>query len=366
MFVASDDRTEPVCAFVSRTFADGRGIALLTTPSRAAEISSFDAFTHPKNPPGTNVYSNPPFEERELPGRGKGLIANRALHSGDRLFASTPILIIDEAVEKLEKKDRLSLSYHAVRSLPAATEKRFWELAAHTGDDPLDDRVDTNSFGIEIAGAECWVIFPEIARLNHDCRPNGAYFFDRATLTQHVHVAAGAAVAPGAELTISYVDTSLPRRRRQAKLRRSWGFPCGCSTCALPGPLARASDGRLARIAELTAALGDWRAGSAAGVGMALALVELVELERLRAGMPDAYVRVALQYSAQGDRWGAVRWASKAVQAGLIESGFSDGNLAWARLLAERPEDHWSWRARVDGGGLDYVEDEEEDEEDEE
>lgn len=90
---------------------------------------------------------------------------------------------------------------------------------------------------------------------------------------------------------------------------------------------------------------------------MALALVELVELEQLRASMPDAYVRAALQYSAQGDKWGAVRWASKAVQTGLIENGFSDGSLVWARMLVERPEDHWSWQTRVDGGGLDYVED---------
>ncbi|KAF4311564.1 hypothetical protein GTA08_BOTSDO13026 [Botryosphaeria dothidea] len=336
-----------------------RGIALLTTPSRAAEISSLDAFAHLKNQAGINLYSNPPFEERELPGRGKGLVANRTLNSGDRIFASTPILIIDEVVDMLKKKDRLSLSYYALENLPAETQKRFWALAAHTGEDAFDDRVDTNAFGIEIADTECWAVFPEIARLNHDCRPNGAYFFDHATLTQHVHIAANI-VSPGTELTISYLDTSLPRRQRQAKLQHNWGFPCSCSTCTLPEPLSRASDGRLKRIGELTAKLRDWRPGSEASVSMALALVELVELEQLRASMPDAYVRAALQCSAQGDKWGAVRWASKAVQTGLIENGFSDGSLVWARMLVERPEDHWSWRMRVDGGGLDYVEDEDE------
>lgn len=163
MFVGRNENTEPVCAFLSRTFADGRGIALLTTPSRAAEISSLDAFAHLKNQAGINLYSNPPFEEQELPGRGKGLIANRTLNSGDRIFASTPILIIDEVVDKLKKKDRLSLSYYALQNLPAETQKRFWALAAHTGEDAFDDRVDTNAFGIEIADTECWAIFPEIA-----------------------------------------------------------------------------------------------------------------------------------------------------------------------------------------------------------
>ncbi|EKG13661.1 hypothetical protein MPH_09126 [Macrophomina phaseolina MS6] len=297
MFPSNASADEPICAFVSSTFADGRGIALLTTPARVAEILSSEAFTEPQLPPDINDYTNPPFEERHLPGRGKGLIANKPLQSGDRLFASTPILMIDEAIDGLQKADRLKLSYHALRSLPESSQKKFWALAGHVdGADPFDDRVDTNSFGIELANAEFWVIFPEIARLNHDCRPNSAYFFDPHLLTQYVHTSSPGPVPAGTELTISYLDASLPRAARQRKLHANWGFPCTCSLCSLSPPLSRASDRRLARISELARKLGDWRAGSAAGVGMALALVDLVEAEGLRASLPDAVGGGGIEY----------------------------------------------------------------------
>lgn len=41
--------------------------------------------------------------------------------------------------------------------------------------------------------------------MNHDCRPNAAYYFDPQSFAQHVYAAR--AVAAGEEITVSYIES---------------------------------------------------------------------------------------------------------------------------------------------------------------
>ena len=215
--------------------------------------------------------------------------------------------------------------------------------------------------------------------MNHDCRPNAAYFFDEATLTHYTHAARD--IFPGDEISISYTDIVQPRAVRQHALHSEWGFKCSCSACSLGPMLARESDTRVRRILDLTDVLDDLRdevweerrsSGDTTGVtsrggitapptplataapasetgslAAALELVGLIEMERLDP-YADSSIRLAMEYAAVGDAHRAKLHARQAVDAYIIDEGFEGEGVTWARVLADNPTQHWSWRKRLE------------------
>ncbi|KAL6694819.1 hypothetical protein J3F84DRAFT_349099 [Trichoderma pleuroticola] len=244
-----------------------------------------------------NEQPSPPFEEKELPGRGRGLIANKTLHRGDKIFAHTPILMLDGKIfGELETEEWLELEHAAVNNLPPKTKKKFSALYGSPVTDPVSDRIDTNAFVLELHGFTYYAVFPETARLNHDCRPNAAYFFDKETLTHYVHAITD--IAPGTEITITYIDPHMSRENRLKKLSSLWGFHCSCSLCSLHSDLAHESDERLGQINTIRERLEDWES---APPQMALALISLYEQERMHASSSSAYWPGKLKISRQKD-----------------------------------------------------------------
>ncbi|KAL8795552.1 MAG: hypothetical protein Q9195_001973 [Heterodermia aff. obscurata] len=73
------------------------------------------------------------------------------------------------------------------------------------------------------------------ARLNHSCTPNTYIVFSKVALSLRTfeHIPADT------ELTISYIDTTLPTHLRQAELHSRYFFICTCEGCSfLPPPKA--------------------------------------------------------------------------------------------------------------------------------
>ncbi|KAM4055841.1 SET domain-containing protein [Hirsutella rhossiliensis] len=340
--ITNADETPPYCVFTSHTFANGRGVSILTTPNRAKTLQRVPAFVDAEAMAGTNLEASPPFEERVLPGRGRGLIANKTLHRGDRIFAYSPILVLDEdAFQNLDEDKWIALETVAVAKLPLATRELFWELHGEPSVHPISDRIDTNAFEIEIGESTNYIVVPEIARLNHDCRPNAVYFFDTQTLTHHVHAITD--IMPGTEITITYIDPRMPRQQRLTDLYTSWAFNCSCSTCSLHPKLANASDARLAEITALTEHLDE---GSEASPQIAQALVSLHHQERLHGTSTNAYRLAALAFCAQGEHWTTVQYARLAVEFGLLSDGFRDDGVQLMMRLAEDPEAQTCWSRR--------------------
>lgn len=182
----------------------------------------------------------------------------------------------------------------------------------------------------------------EKQRLNHDCRPNAAYFFDHDTLTHYVHAISD--INPGTEITITYIDPHMPRRKRVTQLTTSWGFTCSCSLCTLHPELSRASDDRLSQINALSDRLEDWET---APPQIAHTLISLYEQERLHAPMSAAYRFAALTSCAEGLRWDAIKYARLAVELGMLDDGFGDEDVTAMRKLAERPEKQSCWMKRM-------------------
>jgi hypothetical protein len=166
--VQERNSTEKFCVYSSSKFAQNRGISLFTTPEHAEKFLKLDAFTHPDVTKEANNEPNPPYESRELPGRGIGLIVNRTLHRGDHIFSNTPVLLVNEEVfEIFFKTDRQPYQTRGVQQLPEHSSKLFMDLCGHFGGDKVEDIINTNSFAVDMFPGEDETaynaVFPEIS-----------------------------------------------------------------------------------------------------------------------------------------------------------------------------------------------------------
>lgn len=158
------EKHDVYCVFTSAHFANGRGISILTDPATAKEIASLPAFRQPKTVADINDETGAPFEMKALPGRGFGLVATRPLHRGDSIFSHTPVYMINmKTHDALDEEDRLELQREAIKRLPPASRELYMALHGHFGGDPIDDRLNTNSFYVELdhTGVKHNIMLPE-------------------------------------------------------------------------------------------------------------------------------------------------------------------------------------------------------------
>lgn len=348
--IRQQDSPQPFCVFTNTQFADGRGVSIITTPEQADLFSQSPAFT---NTVAVSKNTTPPraFEVKEIPGHGIGVIANQTMFRGDRIMDYGPVLFIHDAFwEHFVEEDYLPLLHTAVKRLPLETRDVFLNLAGQGKGDHIDDILDTNSFNVNLFGDNGFsptsysILIPEVARLNHNCRPNAAYHFNANTLTQTV--LALRSIPPGEELTISYIPQLQPRTERQALLHKSWGFHCDCSLCSAPSSLAAASDSRIQRANELKAELLDYTSVSKASPGMAELLVSLYEQEQLWGPTYEAYQLAMAEFNGVGDVWRAEKYGRLALEAAMVYRGSDHMDVKALEVFLENPKEHWSWLLR--------------------
>ncbi|KAL1839351.1 hypothetical protein VTJ49DRAFT_1619 [Mycothermus thermophilus] len=89
-------------------------------------------------------------------------------------------------------------------------------------------KIQTNAFNRSDADTGMGGIFldPGLAMVNHSCVPNAFIGFDKRTAT----LRAERVIEDGEEITISYVDYTLPRAARHDALRQ-YHFQCACPRC---------------------------------------------------------------------------------------------------------------------------------------
>ena len=72
-------------------------------------------------------------------------------------------------------------------------------------------------------------LFPTFAMLNHSCAPNCCFAFSPAKRAMEIRTLVP--VAPGDELTVSYMDLFQPTAARRKELEATKHFLCGCVRC---------------------------------------------------------------------------------------------------------------------------------------
>ncbi|KAH6850045.1 hypothetical protein B0I37DRAFT_390386 [Chaetomium sp. MPI-CAGE-AT-0009] len=324
-----------------------------TQSNRSAHLASAPAFTNPESVHGINQDLNQTaptkYEMRHIPGKGMGLIATAHIPRGEQIMANTASLMIDyRAFNELTRAQYTALQAHAVAHLPADHAAAILALSpdaattttsnSTTQADLIDAIAATNGFDIDPSPTDAdqhhsfFVLFPSIARMNHDCRPSAEYRYSARHLAQYVVAARD--IRPGEELTLSYINPLMVRARRVGRLRKNWGFDCGVERI-----------GEVRRELEVWPEEGEVRGRSGeASPEMGELLVALYEMEQLWGSMHEAYAMAALEFSGVGDAWTAVKYASLGLEWGIPMLGEEDEEVEELRSLAEDPWGHWSWR----------------------
>lgn len=160
-----------LCIYTNASFHNGRGISIVTTPILANHFASLPAFQDAAALEEVNVFSGS-WHTQELPGKGVGMLAKKALKPKDRITIYTPVLIALLESE-LSTAERETLYRTAVSQLPDSTRESYLELAYVYGMPEIrfQDIVKANTFQLEIIGHNHLAVFPEPSRLNHACGP---------------------------------------------------------------------------------------------------------------------------------------------------------------------------------------------------
>ena len=171
----------PLCLFTSTTFASGRGISIITTPCLADIFLTLPAVANAgallavnNKTTGADVDDRylPPCKPTPLPNRGIGTLATRSLRPGDPITAHTPLLLVlSHAPELLPPPELEPIFRQAAAQLPPVSRDMLLALARTSGVEEymVHDIIQTNLFELEIGGMKHLAVFPETARVNHDC-----------------------------------------------------------------------------------------------------------------------------------------------------------------------------------------------------
>ncbi|CZR52870.1 uncharacterized protein PAC_02747 [Phialocephala subalpina] len=342
--IHSDDKTEEYCVYTNNSFAHGRGISFFTSPTIAVRIAELSAFTNQSVHDNVNNFEDPPWEVRDIPGKGNGLFATRELHRGDLILADTPVGVLQSDAFFLDYLIGYRYLHTAFDRLPDATKDLVMRTAAHSPGDPYMERINTNAFAGEFEDKPHFFLYPETSLINHDCRPNTLYYHDTSTLIHATY--ASRTILPGEEITITYINILQPRSERRAVLKQTWKFDCQCSLCSRSTSSNQESDTHIARINHLQTHLSDWSPTSIATPAMAEELIKLYELEGIHAAIGLGHMLAALAYNADGDVSMAKKHARLALKGGVVTDGSREKDEDDLRALRESPMTHWSYLAR--------------------
>jgi hypothetical protein len=143
-------------------------MSLITTPSQAEAFVRSPAFTGVID--DSKHDGAPSFIVKDVPGHGKGVVANWTIVRGTELMKKNPVLFINDAIfDRFVHDDYLPLLHTGIQRLPEKTREIFMDLARQLKGDPVDDIIDTNSFNFNMFGdgeldiTSYSVVTPEIA-----------------------------------------------------------------------------------------------------------------------------------------------------------------------------------------------------------
>lgn len=310
-------------------------------------------------------YPPHPYTVAPSPGKGLGVFAAHNLELGTIIMREAPILTITPAtaqdvlsstspptisqlvhaeyarLSEVEKHAILELTYSV---LPADLEKYNGKL------DILGLIFRNNAYNT----GDSIGLFPRIARINHSCKPNAAYYWNEKQRRRMVY--ATREIEAGEEIYVSFISLLLPREERRRKLAR-YGFTCVCDACT-QAPVAQAqSDAAREDIAQalqafsaqmnLTAPTAPGaRAKARKNAEASLVLKGMLEEEGLAEYYAQVYRIVAISHARIEDWERATVWANEGYKRRVMEDAESGWTVEMGELVRRFVE---RWEAELMG-----------------
>lgn len=148
-----DDR---FCAFTAAT-SGPHGLSIVAEPRYAAHMAGFVSDAYHRRVP------DPPYKVVELPGKGRGVVATRAIKRDEPILSDYAVLVLDSRVlVALDKEDSDALLGLATDRL-AQPERVYEGARSHPEHDVVLDVIATNAFSLDVGNETFYRLFPEIA-----------------------------------------------------------------------------------------------------------------------------------------------------------------------------------------------------------
>ncbi|OTB15221.1 hypothetical protein K445DRAFT_366945 [Daldinia sp. EC12] len=333
------------CLYTFEPFRGNKGLSVITTPVLAASMVDAldDAVVppklrdHPSSSLTTEGRNDPAYVIKDVPGKGKGLVAQRQIKKWEVVLVDYPVMLAHMGLfDVVGPELREDVLDRALRQLQEEQQSDILSLARSTGGETIEDILRTNIFGVEL-GIEIphLGLFPIGSRINHDCRPNVFWRYSVRTLT--VEVIAMRNIEPGEEITQSYVPLGLSYEDRKEELK-NWGFSCTCSLCASSKKQSAASDKNRARLQDIYHELNDSASGKS---NLTISTIEqlteelesLVATEKLEAQLLVHYSAVARAYMRIAELDSARRYVELCEDLWVQYAGEEDDYLAGMHQL---------------------------------
>ncbi|KAK3370654.1 hypothetical protein B0H63DRAFT_487371 [Podospora didyma] len=325
----SSKKEKKLCAYTASSIRGGSALSVITTTEIAASMSAMlldpDIAWLEKQRGGVSLtdFRAEAHKVQRITGKGLGVVATEKIRRGQVVMVEQPVMVQLADWEPLgwKKSEVVRLLREGAAKLPPRERKRLFQMAHRGMGDIVDDVVRTNAYQAFVDGVEHSALYPEVARINHACKPNCIIRHSSTTLI--MEVVAYTDISPGEELSVSYVPLNLVSDQRSSMLKGQWGFNCTCPLCS-DAKASTASDDNRNRVADILKMLGGGSGLSSGALRAAVAEMEdLVAEEGMAAQIGDLYGIVA-------------------------DVCLTMGNLGMARELAEQTLDVQRWYAGVD------------------
>ncbi|KAK0619545.1 hypothetical protein B0T14DRAFT_566384 [Immersiella caudata] len=319
-----------LCTFTVTSLRGDGGISLVTTPQVGAHLAhvlqdadiawlekqrGYPLAAAPDTPyvikTAPKETSHDAKESKKKETKGLGVFAKRLIKEGEILMAEPPIMVRLTEQRYWKVRDVYQALSQASVRLPLREKEKLLGLSRSGKGYVVDDVLKTNVFHVTVQGVDHTGLYPLIARINHDCRPNAFVRYSPRTLV--VEAVAYKDIQPGEEVSVSYLPLNLLTEQR-TQLIKEWGFNCTCSLCTNP-QLFKGSDKNRDRIQQILESLDHNENRTQAKVQAAVDEVEeLVVKEGLAGQLGDFHGIIADIYLNVGDLKKARKYGKSAVK----------------------------------------------------
>ncbi|KAJ5642620.1 hypothetical protein N7490_006620 [Penicillium lividum] len=291
----------------------------------------------------------PLFEIKNIPGKGKGLVARFNISSGTRILCEQPLLITQH-----KPHEELELLLAAqLKAMSKELQRQFLSLHNNfPGKYPFSGIVKTNALPCG-SGSHVGGVYPTVSLINHSCIPNAHNSWNSSKEQETIY--AIRPIKSGTEIAFSY-DHGGPSSVRKRFLEKSFGFTCSCNNCTLAPSSLQASDQRRTEIQILDEAIGNpfcMMSTPHESLHNCYSLLRVLEQEF--DGYAGALI-ARLYYDAfqiciaHMDQARASIFAERAYQARFICEGEDSPETERMKSLASEPADHSSFGCIPIGG----------------
>jgi hypothetical protein len=284
----------------------------------------------------------PIFEVKDIPGKGRGIVALFSISRGTRILCEKPLITI-QPMPLMELERALATM---LRALPKESQRQFLSLHNNfPGRHPFSHTFKTNALPCG-PNSSTGGVYPTICLINHSCIPNSHHSWNSAAKQETIH--AIQPIKAGEEVTISY-DRGGTHDVRRKFLEGAFGFKCDCPRCSCPPADLQDSDTRRLQIQALDDTIGNplrMQAKPEQSLRNCQSLLKVLEDEyEGYAGILNARLYYdAFQISiAHGDQARASLFAERSYASRVICEGEDSPETMKMQSLAREPTNHNSF-----------------------